>query len=68
MHIACRRGDSNWIECLWELVDPNLPDFQGYTPLNDAVRFGHTKCVEKLIESSTKSGLQLEFETASLVS
>lgn len=67
MHIACRRGDSNWIECLWELVDPNLPDFQGYTPLNDAVRFGHTKCVEKLIESSTKSGLQLEFETASLV-
>lgn len=68
MHIACRRNDFKWIEYLWELVDPNLPDSQGYTPLNDATRFGHTKCVDELIKNSTKTGLQLDFETTCNVS
>lgn len=68
MHIACRRGDFKWIKDLWELVDPNLPDSQGYTPLNDAIRFGHARCVKKLIKNSNRTGLQLDFEMACNVS
>lgn len=68
LHIACRRGDDNWIEYLWDKTDPNLADSQGYTPFNDAARFGHTNCVDAMINMSNKTGLQLDFEAASIVS
>ena len=63
MHIACRRGDAKWIPYLWEWVDPNWPDSDGYTPLHDAVRHGHLHCVEALIEASKEPAFLLDFET-----
>lgn len=62
MHIAVRNNDSEAIGNLFRLTKPNLADFFGYTPLIDAVRFEHVECLQKLIEESKKSDIELNFE------
>lgn len=65
LHIACRNGDHQMISELFQLVNPNLPDYNGFTPLMDAVRNNYPKCVKALIESAKKTGTNLCYETIS---
>ncbi|KAJ6222022.1 hypothetical protein RDWZM_000567 [Blomia tropicalis] len=68
LHIAVRRNDVDWIMSLFEVdVDPNLSDINGYTPLIDAARLGHTDCVQALIHASKETGVILDYESVTTV-
>lgn len=66
LHIACRKNDTEAVKNLFELVNVNQPDYNGYTPLMDAVRFENVDCVRTLIRQSNESRMQLNFENISL--
>lgn len=51
LHRSCRRGNINVVNRLLEVpgIDVNVPDNAGWTPLHEAVHYGHTACVQALL-------------------